>query len=107
MNMTEASPGRRGVYTAEKETSLPYRVYDADNHIYAPADARIRHLAQKYHDRLQESTGRITPEVEVEYDLEHVAATIGTHTVPTGGYGGVDLSELPGMEGGIPIPGAM
>ncbi len=98
--------GARGVYLAEKEASLPYRVYDADHHIYAPADARIRHLDPKYHDRLQATTGHITPMVEGD-DEEHIATTIGTHTVPEGGHGGVDLRQLPGMEGDIPIPGAM
>jgi predicted TIM-barrel fold metal-dependent hydrolase len=107
MAMTETVLGQRGIYAAEREASLPYRVYDADNHIYAPADARIRHLPQKYHDRLQQTTGRITPEVEGDDDVEHVASTIGTHTVPEGGHGGVDLRTMPGMEGGIPIPGAM
>jgi predicted TIM-barrel fold metal-dependent hydrolase len=99
--------GARGIYLAEKEATLPYRVYDADHHIYPPADARIRHLDKKYHDKLQTATGRITPEVEGDDDVEHVATTIGTHTVPEGGHGGVDLKELPGMQGGIPIPGAM
>lgn len=98
--------GTRGVYVAEKEASLPYKVFDADHHIYAAADARIRHLDPKYHDRLQQTTGRITPEVEGD-DEAHIATTIGTHTVPEGGYGGVDLRQLPGMEGNIPIPGAM
>jgi predicted TIM-barrel fold metal-dependent hydrolase len=105
--MTTTETGERGIYAAEKEASLPYRVYDADNHIYPPADARIRHLPRRYHDELQQATGRITPEVEGDDDVEHVATTIGTHTVPEGGHGGVDLRELPGMRGGIPIPGAM
>ncbi|MGE0881067.1 MAG: amidohydrolase family protein [Acidimicrobiia bacterium] len=104
--MTSSEQGTRGIYAAEKEASLPYRVWDADHHIYPPADARIRHLPAKYHDRLQQTTGRITPEVEGD-DEEHIATTIGTHTVPEGGHGGVDLRELPGMEGNIPIPGAM
>jgi len=105
--MTTSETGTRGIYVADKEASLPYGVYDADNHIYAPDDARIRHLAKKYHDQLQAATGRITPEVEGDDDVEHIATTIGTHTVPEGGHGGVDLKELPGMQGNIPIPGAM
>src|SRR5262245_13395030 len=105
--MTTTELGKRGVYLAEKEARLPYRVFDADNHIYAPGDARLRHLPKRYHDQLQQATGRITPEVEGDDDVEHVATTIGTHTVPEGGHGGVDLRELPGMQGGIPIPGAM
>jgi len=105
--MTTTETGQRGIYVADKEASLPYQVWDADHHIYAPADARIRHLDPKYHDQLQEATGRITPEVEGDDDVEHVATTIGTHPVPAGGHGGVDLKELPGMQGNIPIPGAM
>ena len=105
--MTETAVGTRGIYVADKEVTLPYRVYDADNHIYPPDDARIRHLPKRFHDRLERTTGRITPEVEGDDDVEHVATTIGTHTVPEGGHGGVDLRELPGMEGNIPIPGAM
>jgi predicted TIM-barrel fold metal-dependent hydrolase len=101
-----AGTGTRGVYLADNEASLPFKVWDADHHIYPPDDARIRHLDPKYHDRLQRTTGRITPEVEGD-DEEHIAATIGTHTVPEGGHGGVDLRELPGMEGAIPMPGAM
>jgi predicted TIM-barrel fold metal-dependent hydrolase len=99
--------GTRGVYLADKEASLPYGVFDADHHIYPPDDARIRHLPEKYHSQLQRATGRITPEVEGDDDVEHIATTIGTHPVPEGGHGGVDLKELPGMQGGIPIPGAM
>jgi predicted TIM-barrel fold metal-dependent hydrolase len=95
------------VYVAEAEASLPYRVFDADAHIYPPSDARIRHLDPKYHDRLRQAAGRITPEVEGDEDEQHVATTIGTHTVPEGGHGGVDLRSLPGMDGDIPIPGAM
>lgn len=105
--MTTTETGERGIYVADKEAKLPYRVYDADNHIYAPDDARIRHLPKKYHDQLQQAAGRITPEVEGDDDVEHVATTIGTHPVPQGGHGGVDLKELPGMQGNIPIPGAM
>src|SRR5436309_13357228 len=67
--------GSRGIYLADKEASLPYKVYDADHHIYAPQDARIRHLDPKYHDRLQQTTGRITSAVE-RADEEHIATTI-------------------------------
>lgn len=101
-----AETGTRGIYLAQKEAALPYLVYDADHHIYPPEDARIRHLPKRFHDRLKETTGRITPEVEGD-DEEHIASTIGTHPVPEGGHGGVDLRQLPGMEGNIPIPGAM
>jgi predicted TIM-barrel fold metal-dependent hydrolase len=98
--------GTRGVYGADAEASLPVKVYDADHHIYPPADARIRHLPERYHSRLEATTGRITPEVEGDDD-DHIATTIGTHPVPEGGHGGVDLRGLPGMQGTIPIPGAM
>lgn len=105
--MTTAELGNRGIYLAEKEAKLPYGVFDADHHIYPPADSRLRHLPAKFHDRLQRATGRVTPEVEGDDDVEHIATTIGTHTVPEGGHGGVDLRQLPGMQGNIPIPGAM
>ncbi len=44
-------------------------------------------------------------------DNESIAQTIGTHHVREGGFGGVDLKELPQMERlesrTIPIPGVM
>ena len=42
--MTTAQTGTRGVYREEDEAKLPYTAYDADNHIYPPQDAEIRHL---------------------------------------------------------------
>jgi hypothetical protein len=91
--------GSRGIYLADKEASLPYRVYDADHHIYPPPDARIRQLDPKYHARLQQTTGRITPEVEGD-DEQHIATTIGTHPVPEGGHGGA-LADIDwGLERG-------
>ncbi len=44
---------------------------------------------------------------EDEDELDHDRKTIGVHTQPEGGHGGVDLSVLPEMQGNIPIPGAM
>jgi len=86
-----AEIGTRGVYLADQETSLPFQVFDVVHHIYPPADARVRHLDPKHHDRLQKTRGRITPDVEGD-DEDHIATTIGTHTVPEGGHGGVDLA---------------
>jgi predicted TIM-barrel fold metal-dependent hydrolase len=104
--------GARGVYV--DEVRLPYRVYDADHHIYPPSDSRIRHLPKKYHDELQRIAGIGVPDPEGELegmDTSSIAGTIGTHPVPQGGYGGVDLKELPQMtpleSRPIPIPGAM
>jgi predicted TIM-barrel fold metal-dependent hydrolase len=105
--MTDTETGERGIYVADKEASLPYKVFDADHHIYAPRDAATRHLDPKYHDELPGFGARVAPEVEGDDDPDHIQTTIGTHTVPEGGHGGVDLTALQGMEGGIPIPGAM
>ena len=98
--------GDRGVYSEDVEARLGYMVYDADHHIYAPIDARTRHLAEKFHDQVPEIMIDNPAEVEGDHG-EHVIETIGTHTVPDGGFAGVDLSQLPGMGDGIPIPGAM
>jgi len=46
-------------------------------------------------------------EEEHEEDEGHDLSTIGVHSAPEGGHGGVDLTELKGMDGNIPIPGAM
>ena len=74
--MTAVETGERGVYLADQEASLPYRVFDADHHIYPPPDARIRHLDPKYHERLVQRTGTLAPEVEGDSDPEHIQATI-------------------------------
>lgn len=109
--MTQTT-GTRGVYV--DEIRLPYRVYDADHHIYPPSDARIRHLPEKYLSQLKGVAGLGVPDPEGELedmDTDAIAGTIGTHPVPEGGYGGVDLKDLPQMipleSRSIPIPGAM
>ena len=43
-------------------------------------------------------------EEDIEEEVEHDRRTLGVHTQPEGGHGGVDLSALPEMEGRIPIP---
>jgi predicted TIM-barrel fold metal-dependent hydrolase len=99
--------GNRGVYVAEVERSLPYRVFDADHHFYPPADALTRYLPERYVDRVflpGESRRFVDEEGE---SVAHDRRTIGVHTQPEGGHGGVDLSDVPEMEGNIPIPGAM
>jgi hypothetical protein len=55
----------------------------------------------------QGGESRLVPDEEGEVDVEHDRRTIGVHTQPEGGHGGVDLSEIPEMDGHIPIPGAM
>ncbi len=37
-------------------------------------------------------------------EQDHTLRTLGVHTAPEGGPGGVDLTSLSGMEGKIPIP---
>ncbi|HEX5586663.1 MAG TPA: amidohydrolase family protein [Acidimicrobiia bacterium] len=100
--------GSRGVYLADVEQSLPYRVFDADHHFYPPADALTRHMPADIVDRVfQGGESRLVPDEEGEVDVAHERRTIGVHTQPEGGHGGVDLSEIPEMDGNIPIPGAM
>ena len=60
---------------------LPYRVFDADNHFYEPADAYTRHLESKYRDRAFTPAGT---------GLLDTAAGKGTH-LPT--MFGSDLEE--------------
>ena len=36
--------GSRGIYVADEEQNLPYRLFDADHHLYAPSDAVTRYL---------------------------------------------------------------
>lgn len=112
--MSERSEmGTRGVYTAEAEAgSLPFKLFDADHHFYATSDALLRHLSPEMVERawlpgepryLVDVEGHDEEEDEVEHDRR----TIGVHTTPEGGHGGVDMSEIPEMAGHIPIPGAM
>ena len=109
---SDTAVGTRGVYRAEVEEKLPYRVYDADNHFYPTSDAIDRYLDPKMRDRalLPGETFQLENEEDIQ-EVKHVEGrtwrTIGEHPVPEGGHGGVDLSELPEMEANIPIPGAM
>jgi predicted TIM-barrel fold metal-dependent hydrolase len=115
--MSGEAIGTRGVYLAEKEATLPYRVFDADHHIRPPQEARVRHLENKYVEQLAATGGLGVPDPEGELEgmgeksLKSIDSaqwqSIGMHAVPEGGFGGVDLSELPGMKGDFPIPGAM
>lgn len=103
--------GSRGIYTAGQEQSLPYGIYDADHHLYAPSDAVTRYLDPAMVDRawLPDEPKMLTAEDDEEFEEEesHHRRTLGVHTQPDGGHGGVDLSTLPEMQGNIPIPGAM
>ena len=105
--------GSRGVYRADFEARLPYRVFDADNHFYETPDALTRFLEPKYRELLGER-GRRSVMQEGEdsqtakpMTLEEKARTIGDHAVPEGGHGGVDPTEMPQMDTEIPVPGAM
>jgi len=104
--------GTRGVYLAEKEERLPYRVVDADNHFYPTADAIDRHLDPKMRERALMPGESFTLENEEDIqDVKHIDGktwrTVGEHPVPEGGHGGVDMSDVPEMNTNIPIPGAM
>jgi predicted TIM-barrel fold metal-dependent hydrolase len=104
----QTKTGARGVYVADVEQGLPYKVYDADHHFYPPADALTRHLSPAMQERaFPAGTSSLVPDEEGESEVAHDRKTIGVHTQPEGGHGGVDLSEIPEMEGNIPIPGAM
>lgn len=109
--MADTATGQRGIYVADKEASLPYKVYDADNHFYPPPDALVRHLdpevAQRYGLEEGNAQAAVAEVNTQEMDEDHVRRTIGMHPLPAGGHGGVDVTELPEMEGDIPIPGMM
>ena len=102
--MTQAKLGTRGVYRADVEQKLAYKAYDADNHIYPPADAEVRHLEKKYLERVFPTGKSHKTQVDVVGD-EHKAKTLGEH--PVGMHGGVNPLDIPEMEGPIPVPGAM
>ena len=111
--MSEKQAGTRGVYRAEDEAKLAYRVYDADNHFYETPDSVTRFLEPKYKEKfvqrerlsvMQEGTQSQTAKAMT---LEKKARTIGDHAVPEGGHGGVDPTEMPEMDTDIPVPGAM
>src|SRR5262249_10207631 len=111
-NVSTAVTGTRGVYLADKEEKLPYRVVDADNHFYPTADAIDRHLDPKMRERalLPGETFVLENEEDINEEKHvdaHTWKTTGEHPVPEGGHGGVDMSEVPAMDANIPIPGAM
>lgn len=100
--------GSRGIYGADQEQSLPYGIFDGDHHLYAPEDAVTRHLAPEMIERAWlPGEPRMLTEEEHDEEHEHERRTLGVHSQPEGGHGGVDVSELPEMDGSIPIPGAM
>jgi predicted TIM-barrel fold metal-dependent hydrolase len=99
--------GTRGIY-GDKEATLPYGIYDGDHHLYAPEDAVTRYLAPEMIERAWlPGEPRMISEEEHEEEEDHDRRTLGVHSAPEGGHGGIDLSELSGMESNIPIPGAM
>lgn len=100
--------GSRGIYGADLEQSLPYGIFDGDHHLYAPDDAVTRHLAPAMVERAWlPGEPRMLTEEEHDEEDDHERRTLGVHSQPDGGHGGVDISELPAMAGSIPIPGAM
>ena len=102
--MTDVSTSSRGVYRPDVEATLPYRVFDADNHFYPPEDAEVRHLEARYRERVFPEGTTHRTQVDVVGD-EHKAKTLGEH--PVGEHGGINPLELPEMAGDIPVPGAM
>lgn len=108
--MSDSKPGSRGIYSENAELTLPYKVFDADHHFYPVPDALTRHLPADMLDRAWlpgESTEVFDHEGDEDEAVDHERRTIGVHSTPEGGHGGVDLSEVQGMDGNIPIPGAM
>ena len=103
--MASTRMGTRGVYQEGVEEKLPYMVYDADNHIYPPEDAAVRHLEKKYVDRVFPTGKTHRGTTEAIGGDEHKAKTLGFHTV--GQHAGVDPLAIPEMKGDIPVPGAM
>ncbi|ONH33335.1 amidohydrolase family protein [Pseudofrankia asymbiotica] len=102
--------GSRGIYVADVEQSLPYGIFDADHHLYAPDDAVTRYLSADMAERAWlPGEPRMLTEEEHDEDeeVDHERRTLGVHSAPEGGFGGVDLSQVSGMQGNIPIPGAM
>jgi len=109
---TDTITGERGVYQADVEESLPYKVYDADNHFYPVADALDRYLDPEMRARaLAPGESWALENEEDIQEIKHVEGkawrTVGEHPVPEGGHGGVDPTTLPEMDANIPIPGAM
>jgi predicted TIM-barrel fold metal-dependent hydrolase len=103
--------GTRGIYGSAEET-LPYGIYDGDHHFYAPEDAVTRYLSESMIERawLPGEPRMIDEEDEDEEgdtETAHTRSTLGVHSAPEGGHGGVDLTSVKGMDGNIPIPGAM
>jgi predicted TIM-barrel fold metal-dependent hydrolase len=109
---TDTQTGTRGIYRADVEEKLSYRVFDADNHFYPAPDAIDRYLDPKMRDRALEpgETFTLENEEDIQEDKHvdgHAWRTVGEHPMPEGGHGGVDVTELKGMDANIPIPGAM
>ena len=107
----EAKTGSRGIYLADREApSLPYPVFDADHHFYAGSDSLTRNLSEEMIERAWlpgEPRWLLGEDDDIDEQEVHDRKTLGVHTAPEGGHGGVDLSALPEMDGQIPIPGAM
>lgn len=105
--MTETPQlGSRGIYIADLEQILSYGIFDADHHLYAPSDATSRYLSTEMIERAWlPGEPRMLTEEERDEDeeLDHERRTLGVHSQPDGGHGGVDINELPAMEGSIPI----
>ena len=94
-----ADLGSRGVYLKDVEQTLPYKVFDVDHHLYAPSDATPCYLAPEMIERAWlPGEPRMLTDEEYEEEIDHDRRTVGVHTQPEGGHGGVDLSSVPEME---------
>ena len=97
--MTETPKlGTRGIYGAELEQTLPYGIFDGDHHLYAPDDAVTRYLPAEMIERawLPGEPRMLTDEEHDEdetHEHDHERRTLGVHTAPEGGHGGVDVSR--------------
>ena len=106
--MASTQTGKRGVYRADVEARLPYQVFDADNHIYPPPDAEIRHLEKKYVQRAFPPASPISR--RGLFDGRGQATTGGEdqryNGAPATEHGSANPLTLPRMKGNIRVPGA-
>jgi hypothetical protein len=92
--------GTRGIYGEELEQTLPYGIFDGDNHLYAPSDATSRYLSSEMIERAWlPGEPRMLTDEEHDEEEDHDRRTLGVHSQPEGGHGGVDAASLPEMDG--------
>ena len=106
-SMAKGKTGARGVYAAEVEERLPYGVYDADNHIYPPEDAEVRHLEKKYLERAFPTGQTHRGRADAAADEPSTAGEGPRYNgAPVADHGGVNPLQLSEMRGTIRVPGA-